>query len=112
MAETDSWDCPDRGRRSADEERRLGGLEKARRSSVWVPTEPIWRADRSGGVGAMERKQSPPACRCQRRDLLEAALGLTVGWAAWPAAAEDEPQGPAAMPPQPGDRFVFLTGDK
>ena len=56
--------------------------------------------------------QSPPACRCQRRDLLEAALGLTVGWAAWPAAAEDEAQGPAAMPPQLGDRFVFLTGDK
>jgi len=49
---------------------------------------------------------------CQRRGLLEAALGLAVGLSALPAAAEDEAPGPAAMPPQVGDQLVFLGGDK
>src|SRR5690242_19784404 len=56
--------------------------------------------------------QPPLGCCCQRRGLLEAALGLAVGLSALPAAAEDQPQGPAAMPPQVGDQFVYLTGDK
>lgn len=51
-------------------------------------------------------------CCCQRRGLLEAALGLAVGLSALPAVAEDEAKGPAVMPPQLGDQFVFLTGDK
>src|SRR3954454_22396418 len=60
----------------------------------------------------MTSAQPSLGCCCQRRGLLEAALGLAVGLSALPAAAEDEAQGPAAMPPQLGDQFVFLTGDK
>ena len=60
----------------------------------------------------MEQSESRPACRCERRRLLEAAVGLAVGLSALPAAAEDEAQDAAAMPPQVGDRLVFLGGDK
>src|SRR3954451_14833265 len=75
------------------------------------------RAGGGQGMGGTEAddtnpvRPAPGGC-CDRRGLLEAALGLAFGAASLPAAAEDEAQGPAAMPPQLGDQFVFLTGDK
>ena len=47
------------------------------------------------------------ACNTGRRSLLGAGLALAP-WLLRPASADDA----AAMPPQPGDRFAFLTGDK
>jgi Rieske Fe-S protein len=61
--------------------------------------------------GATPVRLSLGGC-CQRRDVLGAALGLAAGMSALPAAAEDEAQGPAAMAPQLGDQFVFLSGEK
>ena len=49
-------------------------------------------------------------CDPPRRTLLAAGLGL--GLAPWLTRAADADDDPTAIPPQSGDRFVYLTGEK
>jgi Rieske Fe-S protein len=60
------------------------------------------------GTKGMDDQSMAPLCR--RRAVLKAALGLAP-WLISPARAEDA-QDPSSLPPQPGDRLVFLTGPK
>ncbi|MBX5453720.1 MAG: Rieske (2Fe-2S) protein [Acidobacteriia bacterium] len=54
-----------------------------------------------------EERGSSFGCKLARRSMLGACLGM-VPW----LAHADETSGPAASPPQVGDRLVFLTGEK
>lgn len=59
----------------------------------------------------MSEPETLDAERCQRRAVLGGAVGLGIGLALWPAARAGAAD-PTTTRPQPGDRFVYLSGAK
>lgn len=60
-----------------------------------------------GGKRKMQGGDGQAACKCLRRAVLGAGLGLAPWWIAT-AKAQDASE----VPPQPGDHFVFLAGPR